>query len=169
MRSRQRGQRLRGIASTSFPYGGYAPADDPPNALLVFYDEPADRRCVRPAARRPAPIFAAIMEGECSRTSAVDPQEYGIWEDEKSSPPPRRNRNVIVHMTMAEKRKAIWESRGFKRHGLAATPKTTRSSQVQVPSPGASIPKEGWLVAKILYTEEPDSRNSMEEVPRFIG
>ena len=58
-------------------YGGYAPADDPQYALLVFYDEPQIGRRVRRHAGRPD---LRRHHGEVLPYLGVDPQytEVGI-------------------------------------------------------------------------------------------
>lgn len=136
-------------------YGGYAPADDPQYALLVFYDEP---QIGTPSGGTQAgPIFAAIME-EVLPYLGVDAQYTDGEYDNLAATAPN-----VIGMTMAEA-KSYLEEQGFSGTvvGDAADDDTV---SVQVPSPGASIPKEGTVA---LYTEEPDP-DTYVEVPSFIG
>lgn len=136
-------------------YGGYAPADDPQYALLVFYDEP---QIGTPSGGTQAgPIFAAIME-EVLPYLGVDPQYTEGEYDNLASTAPN-----VIGMTMAEAESYL-EEQGFSATVVGDAAEDDVVS-VQVPSPGASIPKEGMVA---LYTEEPDP-DTYVEVPSFVG
>ena len=136
-------------------YGGYAPADDPQYALLVFYDEPQIGGAS--GGTQAGPIFAAIME-EVLPYLGVDPQYTETEYENLSATAPN-----VIGMTMAEA-KSYLEEQGFS-GTVVGDAEDDALVTVQVPSPGASIPKEGMVA---LYTEEPDPETYVE-VPRFIG
>ena len=136
-------------------YGGYAPADDPQYALLVFYDEPQIGGAS--GATQAGPIFAAIME-EVLPYLGVDPQYTEAEYENLSATAPN-----VIGMTMAEAKSHL-EEQGFS-GTVVGDAEDDALVTVQVPSPGASIPKEGMVA---LYTEEPDPETYVE-VPSFIG
>lgn len=136
-------------------YGGYAPADDPQYALLVFYDEPQIGGAS--GGTQAGPIFAAIME-EVLPYLGVDPQYTGSEYENLSATAPN-----VIGMTMAEAKSHL-EEQGFS-GTVVGDAEDDALVTVQVPSPGASIPKEGMVA---LYTEEPDPETYVE-VPSFIG
>ena len=136
-------------------YGGYAPADDPQYALLVFYDEPQIGGAS--GGTQAGPIFAAIME-EVLPYLGVDPQYTESEYENLSATAPN-----VIGMTMAEAKSHL-EEQGFS-GTVVGDAEDDALVTVQVPSPGASIPKEGMVA---LYTEEPDPETYVE-VPRFIG
>lgn len=139
-------------------YGGYAPADDPQYALLVFYDEP---QIGTPSGGAQAgPIFAAIME-EILPVLGVDPQ---YTEDEYENLAEKTPN--VVNRTIAEAKAQLSEV-GFS--GVVADYEGEDADEkivyAQVPSPGADIPKDGFV---LLYTEEPKEEEYVE-VPQFVG
>lgn len=136
-------------------YGGYAPADDPQYALLVFYDEPQIGGAS--GGTQAGPIFAAIME-EVLPYLGVDPQYTESEYENLSATAPN-----VIGMTMAEAKSHL-EEQGFS-GTVVGDVEDDALVTVQVPSPGASIPKEGMVA---LYTEEPDPETYVE-VPSFIG
>lgn len=136
-------------------YGGYAPADDPQYALLVFYDEPQIGGAS--GGTQAGPIFAAIME-EVLPYLGVDPQYTEAEYENLSATAPN-----VIGMTMAEAKSHL-EEQGFS-GTVVGDAEDDALVTVQVPSPGASIPKEGMVA---LYTEEPDPETYVE-VPSFIG
>lgn len=136
-------------------YGGYAPADDPQYALLVFYDEPQIGGAS--GGTQAGPIFAAIME-EVLPYLGVDPQYTKSEYENLSATAPN-----VIGMTMAEAKSHL-EEQGFS-GTVVGDAEDDALVTVQVPSPGASIPKEGMVA---LYTEEPDPETYVE-VPSFIG
>ena len=139
-------------------YGGYAPADDPQYALLVFYDEPQTEYVS--GGSQAGPIFAAIME-EILPYLGVDPQ----YTEEEYANLAEKTPNV-VNRTMAEAKEQLREA-GFTGYVVGHDGENVDSMTVyaQVPSPGADIPKEGYV---LLYTEEPGEEEYVE-VPEFVG
>ena len=85
-------------------YGGYAPADDPQYALLVFYDEPQIGGAS--GGTQAGPIFAAIME-EVLPYLGVDPQYTEAEYENLSATAPN-----VIGMTMAEAKSHL-EEQGF--------------------------------------------------------
>ena len=139
-------------------YGGYAPADDPQYALLVFYDEPQTEYVS--GGSQAGPIFAAIME-EILPYLGVDPQ----YTEEEYANLAEKTPNV-VNRTIAEAKEQL-RAAGFT--GVIADYEgedaDSKLVYTQVPSPGADIPKEGYV---LLYTTEP-REDEYVEVPEFIG
>lgn len=139
-------------------YGGYAPADDPQYALLVFYDEP---QIGNPSgASQAGPIFAAIME-EILPYLGVDPQYTESEYENLADTAPN-----VIGCTIGEAKQQLEEA-GFD-WTVADYTGDNEDDQlvtVQVPSPGASIPKQGMVA---LYTAEPKEEDYVE-VPSFVG
>lgn len=139
-------------------YGGYAPADDPQYALLVFFDEP---QIGNPSGGAQAgPVFAAIME-EILPYLGVDPQ----YTDEEYANLAAVTPNVVNRTV--EEAKAILSEAGFRSFvaDYSGDDAGSRTVYTQVPSPGAPIPKEGFVA---LYLGEPDPAKYVE-VPKFTG
>ena len=88
----------------------------------------------------------------------VDPQYTESEYENLSATAPN-----VIGMTMAEAKSHLQEQ-GFS-GTVVGDAEDDALVTVQVPSPGASIPKEGMVA---LYTEEPDPETYVE-VPSFIG
>lgn len=139
-------------------YGGYAPADDPQYALLVFYDEP---QIGNPSGGTQAgPVFAAIME-EILPYLGVDPQYTDSEYENLGATAPN-----VIGRTVGEAKRLLEEA-GFSWTVVDDDSDSAddRLVATQVPSPGATIPKEGMVA---LYTEEPKEED-YTEAPQFIG
>lgn len=139
-------------------YGGFAPADDPQYALLVFYDEP---QIGTPAGGTQAgPVFASIME-EVLPYLGVDPQ----YTEEEYKNLAAHTPNVLT-MTIGEAKKLL-SDQGFECRVIdyKGDNVNDQSIYMQVPSPGADIPKGGTVA---LYTAEPTDADYVE-VPKFVG
>ncbi len=139
-------------------YGGYAPADDPQYALLVFYDEPQIGGAS--GGSQAGPIFAAIME-EILPYLGVDPQyteeEYENLADEAPN---------VIGMTIGEAKQQLEEQGyGYTVVDYTGENEDEQTVYTQVPSPGASIPQGGTVA---LYVAEPEEE-SYVEVPNFVG
>lgn len=139
-------------------YGGYAPADDPQYALLVFYDEPQIGGAS--GGSQAGPIFAAIME-EILPYLGVDPQyteeEYENLADEAPN---------VIGMTIGEAKQQLEEQGyGYTVVDYTGENEDEQTVYTQVPSPGASIPQGGTVA---LYVAEPE-KESYVEVPNFVG
>ena len=139
-------------------YGGFAPADDPQYALLVFYDEPQIGGAS--GASQAGPIFAAIME-EILPYLGVEPQyteeEYANLAEEAPN---------VIGSTISEA-KQILEEQGYGAIVVDYEGDNEDEAVVytQVPSPGAAIPQGGSVA---LYVEEPKEEDYVE-VPNFVG
>lgn len=139
-------------------YGGYAPADDPQYALLVFYDEPQIGGAS--GGSQAGPIFAAIME-EILPYLGVDPQyteeEYENLADEAPN---------VIGMTIGEAKQQLEEQGyGYTVVDYEGDNEDEAVVYTQVPSPGAAIPQGGSVA---LYVEEPKEEDYVE-VPNFVG
>lgn len=139
-------------------YGGYAPADNPQYALLVFYDEPQTGHVS--GGQQAGPIFAAIME-EILPYLGVEPQ----YTEEEFENLAARTPNV-VNRTIGEAKQILREAGvGYAVSGYEGENEDNQVVYTQVPSPGAPVPKEGYVV---LYTKEP-SAEEYTEVPEFVS
>ncbi len=139
-------------------YGGYAPADNPQYALLVFYDEPQTGYVS--GGQQAGPIFAAIME-EILPYLGIDPQ----YTEEEFENLAERTPNV-VNRTIGEAKQILREAGfGYAVSGYEGENEDNQLVYTQVPSPGAPIPKEGYVV---LYTQDPNAED-YAEVPDFVG
>ncbi|MBQ2668930.1 MAG: PASTA domain-containing protein [Clostridia bacterium] len=139
-------------------YGGYAPADDPKYALLVFFDEP---QIGTPSGGAQAgPIFAAIME-EILPYLGVDPQYTEAEYENLAAVTPN-----VVNRTVNDAQ-AILREAGFGSFLAEYTGNDAgnRIVYAQVPSPGSPIPKDGFVA---LYLKEPDTTKYVK-VPKFTG
>lgn len=139
-------------------YGGFAPADDPQYALLVFYDEP---QIGNPSGGSQAgPIFASIME-EILPYLGVNPQYTESEYENLAAEAPN-----VIGKTIGEA-KQLLEEQGYDWTVVDYTGDDEDAEIVytQVPSPGASIPKEGTVA---LYVKEPLEEDYVE-VPNFVG
>lgn len=129
-------------------YGGFAPADNPKVALLVFFDTPLSDNYYGSGVA--APIFADIM-GEALAYLGV---EAKYTEEELALLDTTANN--YVGMSVAQAKSKINED------GFAVIVKGEGTEVIeQVPSNGEKIPKSGTIV---LYTDESSSDN-MVEVP----
>jgi len=139
-------------------YGGYAPADDPQYALLVFYDEPQTENVS--GGSQAGPIFAAIME-EILPVLGVDPQ----YTEEEYENLAAKTPNV-VNRTIGEAKQILKEAGfGYEVSGYEGENEDNQIVYTQIPSPGAPIPKDGFV---LLYTQEPSAEDYVE-VPDFKG
>ena len=117
--------------------------------LARFLRRAADRGAS--GGTQAGPIFAAIME-EVLPYLGVDPQYTESEYENLSATAPN-----VIGMTMAEAKSHL-EEQGFS-GTVVGDAEDDALVTVQVPSPGASIPKEGMVA---LYTEEPDPETYVE-------
>ncbi len=139
-------------------YGGYAPADDPQYALLVFYDEP---QIGTPSGGTQAgPYFAAIMK-EILPYLGVDakytPEEF---ENLAASTPNMIGRTIGEAKQLLEEAGFSWSVVGYDGDNEDAQPVYT-----QVPTPGTEIPKDGNVALFVAELTDED----YTEVPDFVG
>ena len=139
-------------------YGGFAPADAPQYALLVFYDEPQNGNAS--GGTQAGPVFASIME-EILPYLGVDPQ----YTEEEYKQLAAHTPNVMS-LTIGEAKKVLTDA-GFECRVVDYKGDNANDQAVfmQVPSPGADIPKQGTVA---LYTAEPTEADYVE-VPKFVG
>ncbi len=139
-------------------YGGFAPADDPQYALLVFYDEP--QIGTASGGAQAGPYFAAIMK-EILPYLGVDakytPEEF---ENLAASTPNVIGRTIGEAKQILEEGGFTWSVEGYDGDNEDAQPVYT-----QVPSPGTEIPKEGNVALFVAELTDED----YTEVPSFVG
>lgn len=133
-------------------YCGFAPADDPQVALLVFFDEPHGDSYYGSAVA--GPVFKRIMEDALPYLGV----ERRYTEAELS------NIDVATPPTVG-KTKA--EAQGLvKQAGLTVKIEGSGDTVVeQIPEPGKQIPKNGTVV---LYTDQ-QSAKTQTTVPKLTG
>lgn len=120
-------------------YCGFAPADDPQVAMLVFYDEPHGPNGYY-GSPVSGPTFLATMT-QILPYLGVEPK-YSAAELEKLD----GKTPDVVGKTVAQAKNAVDESKLFAK--VYGSGKTIIS---QVPEPGKSIPKSGTVV---LFTDQ---------------
>ena len=134
-------------------YCGFAPADDPQYAMLVFYDEPHGPNGYYGSGVA-GPTFNKTMQ-EILPYLGVEPK----YTEEELSKLDGKAPDVVGR-TVAEAKNAV------SKEGL--TPKIFGSGGKivsQVPGPGKSIPKNGTVV---LFTDKKSSE-TMATVPKLTG
>ena len=141
-------------------YCGFAPAEDPQYALLVFFDEPDDdtNGGYNGGNAVAGPYFAKMME-EILPYLGVEAQyneeEYANLDTVAPS---------LVGMTLEQAYQELEEAGlsysvvGEESEGTVVT--------AQVPAAGSPVPKEGKVV---LYTTGYDEASTYVEVPDFTG
>ena len=139
-------------------YCGFAPAEDPQYALLVFFDEPHSETTSVGGNSVAGPYFAKMME-EILPYLGVEAQyseeEYANLDTTAPS---------LVGMTLEQAYQELEEAGlsysvvGEESEGTVVT--------AQVPAVGSPEPKEGKVV---LYTTGYDEASTYVEVPDFTG
>ena len=142
-------------------YCGFAPAEDPKYALLVFFDEPdgEENGNLTGGNAVAGPIFSAIMQ-ELLPYLGV---EVRYTEDEYSqldmvSP-------SVVGLTIAEAQEKLREL-GLYYDVVGDESDWDNKVVEQIPESGSTVPKEGTVV---LYTSGYDLDEAMVEVPDFFS
>ncbi|MFU0833006.1 MAG: Cell division protein FtsI (Peptidoglycan synthetase) [Oscillospiraceae bacterium] len=133
-------------------YCGFAPADDPQVAMLVFYDEPHGNSYY--GSYVSGPVFLKTMS-EVLPYLGIEPK-YTEEELEKLD----AQAPGVVGKTVAEAKNII--------SGAGLTPQIYGDGETvisQVPQAGKSIPKGGRVV---LFTDE-ESKAETVVVPDFVG
>lgn len=135
---------------------GFAPAEDPQYALLVFYDEP-DRESASGGAMA-APSFAKIME-EILPYLGVEKQVSTEEEKNITSAP------NVLGLKLSEAKNLI---QGNELDYEVYNKSTDDDTQVvmQVPSAGSEMPVDGKVV---LYTSDSVEEQDLCTVPDFTG
>ena len=142
-------------------YCGFAPAEDPKYALLVFFDEPNwEENGVGNGGNAVAgPIFAKIME-EVLPYLGVEAQ-YNEEEAELLD----TTAPSVTGMTL-DQAYAVLEEAGLSYTVLGDESDGSIAVTQQVPASGTAVPKDGQVV---LYTTGYDEASTLVTVPDFTG
>ena len=142
-------------------YCGFAPAEDPQYALLVFFDEPNwEENGVGNGGNAVAgPIFAKIME-EVLPYLGVEAQ-YNEEEAELLD----TTAPSVTGMTL-DQAYAVLEEAGLSYTVLGDESDGSIAVTQQVPASGTAVPKDGQVV---LYTSGYDEASTLVTVPNFTG
>ena len=142
-------------------YCGFAPAEDPKYALLVFFDEPDDdtNGGYNGGNAVAGPYFAKMM-GEILPYLGVEAQysdeEYAVLDTVAPN---------VTGMTLDEAYAAL-EQAGLSYSVVGDESDGSIQVTAQVPASGAAVPKEGKVV---LYTNGYDESSTYVTVPDFSG
>lgn len=139
---------------------GFAPAEDPKYALLVFFDEPDDdtNGGYNGGNAVAGPYFAKMME-EILPYLGVEAQYSEEEYNNLDTVAPN-----VTDLTLEEAYEALEEAGlsysvvGDESEGTVVT--------AQVPASGGAVPKDGKVV---LYTNGYDEDSTLVEVPNFAG
>ena len=142
-------------------YCGFAPAEDPKYALLVFFDEPdyVNNGNLNGGNAVAGPIFAKIME-EVLPYLGVEAQ-YNEEEAELLD----TTAPSVTGMTL-DQAYAVLEEAGLSYTVLGDESDGSITVTQQVPQGGTAVPKEGQVV---LYTSGYDEASTLVTVPDFTG
>lgn len=133
-------------------YCGFAPADDPQIALLVFFDEPTGDSYY--GSQVAGPVFAATMEQTLTYLGVE--RKYTETELEKAD----TSTPSVLNETVAQAKADIAKA------GLKVTVYGSGTKVVkQVPENGKSIPKNGTVV---MFTDD-SSTSKTVTVPKLTG
>lgn len=152
-----RSQPMEYIAS----FCGFAPAEDPKYALLVFFDEPdgEENGGYTGGNAVAGPYFAKMME-EILPYLGVEAQyseeEYAALDT--VSP-------AVTGLTLEEAYEKL-ESAGLSYTVIGEEDGGVATVTAQVPESGGAVPKDGKVV---LYTEGYDEDSTYVTVPNFVG
>ncbi|MCI1966732.1 MAG: PASTA domain-containing protein [Oscillospiraceae bacterium] len=133
-------------------YCGFAPADDPRIAMLVFYDEPHGSSYY--GSQVAGPVFLKTMS-EVLPYLGVEP----VYTEEEMAKLDAQTPSV-TGMTVAQAKNKIFQN-GLTSQFYGSGEKVVS----QVPEPGKSIPKGGQVV---LFTDE-QSASKTVAVPDLVG
>lgn len=136
---------------------GYAPADNPEYALLVFLDEPD--RDTASGGGMAAPLFSKIM-GEVLPYLGIEKQATDEGFDETQTTAPS-----LVGKTISEA-KALLEENGFEFDVYNSDAQDDDAVVMQIPAANSPMPIGGKVV---LYTSEDVAEKSLCTVPDFQG
>lgn len=142
-------------------YCGFAPAEDPQYALLVFFDEPDDdtNGGYNGGNAVAGPYFAKMME-EILPYLGVEAQyneeEYANLDTVAPT---------VTGLTL-EKAYAKLEEAGLTYSVIGDESDSSITVTAQVPEAGGAVPKDGQVV---LYTNGYDEASTYVTVPSFLG
>lgn len=141
-------------------YCGFAPAEDPKYALLVFFDEPTPEECGVAAAGNAVagPIFSAMMQELLPYLGVEVMYSEDEYNEQRDTVAPQ-----VVGMTIEEALEAI-DDAGLE-YDLIGNEGDGYKITEQIPEGGTSVPQKGKVV---LYTTGYDVNNTMTEVPDFF-
>ena len=142
-------------------YCGFAPAEDPQYALLVFFDEPDDdtNGGYNGGNAVAGPYFAKMME-EILPYLGVEAQ----YNEEEYANLDTTAPNV-TGMTL-EQAYAELEEAGLSYTVIGDESDSSITVTAQVPEAGGAVPKDGQVV---LYTNGYDEASTYVTVPSFLG
>lgn len=152
-----RSQPMEYIAS----FCGFAPAEDPKYALLVFFDEPdgEENGGYTGGNAVAGPYFAKMME-EILPYLGVEAQyseeEYAALDTVAPT---------VAGLTLEEAYEKL-ESAGLSYTVIGEEDGGAATVTAQVPESGGAVPKDGKVV---LYTEGYDESSTYVTVPNFVG
>lgn len=152
-----RSQPMEYIAS----FCGFAPAEDPKYALLVFFDEPdgEENGGYTGGNAVAGPYFAKMME-EILPYLGVEAQyseeEYAALDTVAPA---------VTGLTLEEAYEKL-ESAGLSYTVIGEEDGGAATVTAQVPESGGAVPKDGKVV---LYTEGYDEDSTYVTVPNFVG
>lgn len=152
-----RSQPMEYIAS----FCGFAPAEDPTYALLVFFDEPdgEENGGYTGGNAVAGPYFAKMME-EILPYLGVEAQyseeEYAALDTVAPT---------VTGLTLEEAYEKL-ESAGLSYTVIGEEDGGAATVTAQVPESGGAVPKDGKVV---LYTEGYDESSTYVTVPNFVG
>ncbi len=132
-------------------YCGFAPADDPQYACLVYYDEPTDAS----GSGQAAPTFSSIMREILPYLGVEMSLEDGI---EQVVVPSVLGLSVEEAKTAIEEKGLEWEVFGDDSEEMTVL--------AQTPSSGTLVLESGQV---IIYTEENLINENLVKVPDFTG
>ena len=141
-------------------YCGFAPAEDPKYALLVFFDEPCPEESGVPAAGNAVagPIFSAMMQELLPYLGVEVMYSEDEYDEQRDTVAPQ-----VVGMTIEEAIKAM-EDAGLE-YDLYGNEGGEYRITEQIPEGGTSVPQDGKVV---LFTTGYDVNETMTEVPDFF-
>ncbi len=141
-------------------YGGYAPAEDPQYALLVFFDEPQkeENGGLNGGDAVAGPIFADIMAEVLPYLGVKSQYSEEEYENLDATTP-------SVMGMMIKDAKIVLEEAGLYYEIVGVTDNDNEVVAFQVPSVGDFIPNDGKVV---LYTQGAEN-DAMGVVPDIRG
>jgi len=142
-------------------YCGYAPAEDPQYALLVYFDEPnKEENGIGDGGNAVAgPIFAKIMNEALPYLGVEAKYTDEEYENLDLVSP------TVVGMTLNEAYSQL-DSMDLSYSVIGTEDDGEAVVTEQIPQSGTPVPKGGQVV---LYTEGYDEEDALAEVPDFLG
>ncbi len=141
-------------------YCGFAPAEDPKYALLVFFDEPDDLNNGGYTAGNAiaGPIFSAIMQELLPYLGVEVMYSEDEYNEQRDTVAPS-----VAGKTLSEALEELEEA-GLEYDIIGGEDPDQRITE-QIPERGTSVPQNGKVV---LYTSGYDVNSTLTEVPDFF-